>query len=676
MCATADSQATVACNAAVAHKVRSYRGKVHPGPVHDSGVGAMSLYAELKRRNVFRVAAAYLVLGWLFLQIASVVLQFIGAPDWVGKAIIALLVIGFIPSLAVAWVFEVGPAGVQRDDGTQHGASGHRGRRLDILTLIGVVVVALIAFAEQLRVPEKPDAVPTAVPAAATPAVASASQGDAARASSAPLPPFDPPRASIAVLPFSNMSPDPENEYFADGISEELLNVLSAVDGLKVASRTSAFAFKGGKQSVGEIARSLDVAHVLEGSVRKQGARVRITAQLIDASSDQHLWSDTYDRELTDIFAVQEEIAKAIAGELGDALGIDAAAKGVRVEKPTEDFAAYEDFLRGRQLFHQRGEGLLTARALLEKVVERDPAFAEAWAVLAGVYIVSPSYVSLSEAEGYALGEPAAQRARQLDDRLALPHAVLGLHAADAGRLLQARELFDHAIERETNDSTARIWRGMFGISIGDLAAAEADFRRGLEMDPLSPINNGWLGQVRALRGDRTEGDARLARALELGWVAAPWLQSAWTLADGDRELAARQFEQFSIRFRDLDPATANAIEHYVAAIRDPSRGPELVAAVKASPGAFAGTAWSSWLTLLGMDDDAMAIAAEQGRLDYDTLRMVWAPTARSVLANPKFLELAKPSGLIDYWDAKGYPEGCRVVETPERHLDCTERWR
>jgi len=617
------------------------------------------------------------VLGWLFLQISSVVLQFVGAPDWVGKAIIALLVIGFVPSLAIAWVFEVGPEGMHRDAGAAVESNGRRGRRLDMLTLVGVVIVALIALGEQLRVP-KPDpgtgSKSPSGPVAPVPAGASTPDRAAAPVSAPALPP--PSRGSIAVLPFANMSPDPENEYFADGISEELLNVLSEIDGLKVASRTSAFAFKGGKQSVGEIARSLNVAHVLEGSVRKQGARVRITAQLIDAASDQHLWSDTYDRELTDIFAVQEEIAKAIAGELGGALGVGAIAKRVQVEQPTEDFAAYEDFLRGRQLFNLRGEGLLTARALLESVVERDPAFAEAWAVLAGVYIVSPSYVSLGEAEGYALGEPAAQRARQLDDRLALPHAVLGLHAADAGRLLQARELFDHAIERETNDSTARIWRGMFGISIGDLAAAEADFRRALEMDPLSPINNGWFGQVRALRGDRTEGDARLARALELGWLAAPWLQSAWTLADGDRELAARQFEQFASSFRDLDPATATAIEHYVAAIRDPSRGPELVAAAKASPGAFAGTAWSSWLTQLGMDDDAMAIAAERGRLDYDTLRMVWAPTARGVLANPKFLELAKPSGLIDYWEAKGYPEGCRVVEAPERHLDCTERWR
>ena len=645
----------------------------------------MSLYTELKRRNVFRVAAAYIVLGWLFLQVSSVVLQFIQAPDWVGKAIIALLVIGFVPSLAVAWVFEVGPSGVQRDDGTQHADSNHRGRRLDILTLIGVVVVALLAFAEQLRVPAKPgseysfDAAPpqsSEAPPAKLYSDPGFEPGLAGPASPARLPPFDPPRASIAVLPFANMSPDPENEYFADGISEELLNVLSAIDGLKVASRTSAFAFKGGKESAREIARSLDVAHVLEGSVRKQGARVRITAQLIDAGSDQHLWSDTYDRELTDIFAVQEEIAKAIAGELGGALGIGGAAKGLRVEKPTEDLVAYEDFLRGRQLFHQRGEGLLTARALLEKVVERDAAFAEAWAVLAGVYTVSPNYVRLDDAEGYRLAAQAARRAQQLDDRLALPHAVLGMGAIEAGRLLEGLALLDQAIERETTDSTARIWRGMLGIGVGDLARAEADFRRALEMDPLSPINNGWLGQVLRLRGDRAGGDMQLERARQLGWLAAPWLQSGWTFADGDRERAASQFEQYTSRFRDLDPATAGAVELLVATMRDASRGPAFLAAAKASPGGFAGMGWPSWLLFVGMTEEAMDVAGDLGRLDSDALRTVWSPPARAVVATPKYFDLAKPSGLIEYWEAQGYPEGCRVVDAPERHLDCTERWR
>ena len=631
----------------------------------------MSLYAELKRRNVFRVAAAYLVLGWLFLQIASVVLQFIGAPDWVGKAIIALLVIGFVPSLAVAWVFEVGPSGVQRDDGSQHGDSSHRGLRLDILTLIGVVVVALLAFAEQLRVPEKDKMGSESFSGPAAPAGTSV---PTPKNDSDPI--FDPPRASIAVLPFANMSPDPENEYFADGISEELLNVLSEIDGLKVASRTSAFAFKGGKESAREIARSLDVAHVLEGSVRKQGARVRITAQLIDAGSDQHLWSDTYDRELTDIFAVQEEIAKAIAGELGGALGIGGAAKGLRVEKPTEDLVAYEDFLRGRQLFHQRGEGLLTARALLEKVVERDAAFAEAWAVLAGVYTVSPNYVRLDDAEGYRLAAQAARRAQQLDDRLALPHAVLGMGAIEAGRLLEGLALLDQAIERETTDSTARIWRGMLGIGVGDLARAEADFRRALEMDPLSPINNGWLGQVLRLRGDRAGGDMQLERARQLGWLAAPWLQSGWTFADGDRERAASQFEQYTSRFRDLDPATAGAVELLVATMRDASRGPAFLAAAKASPGGFAGMGWPSWLLFVGMTEEAMDVAGDLGRLDSDALRTVWSPPARAVVATPKYFDLAKPSGLIEYWEAQGYPEGCRVVDAPERHLDCTERWR
>jgi len=248
--------------------------------------------------------------------------------------------------------------------------------------------------------------------------------------------------------------------------------------------------------------------------------------------------------------------------------------------------------------------------------------------------------------------------------------ALAALEATDSPKQVAALQ---RGLKAVSGDPTLTIFLGSIHERQGRSDAAIAVYETAVAKNPADTM---MTNNLVALLLDRGKDKASLARALELGWLAAPWLQSAWTLADGDRELAARQFEQFASGFRDLDPATATAVERYVAAIRDPGRGPELVAAAKASPGTFAGTAWSSWLTLLGMSDDAMAIAAERGRLDYDTLRMVWAPTARGVLANPKFLELAKPSGLIDYWEAKGYPEGCRVVAAPAPHLDCSERWR
>ena len=634
----------------------------------------MSLYAELKRRNVFRVAAAYLVLGWLFLQISSVVLQFVGAPDWVGKAIIALLVIGFVPSLAVAWVFEVGPAGVQRDDGTQHGASGHRGRRLDILTLIGVVVVALIAFAEQLRVPEKPapgkpGSESISAPGASGSASASRPKVHADPDLPGPALPFDPPRASIAVLPFANMSPDPENEYFADGISEELLDVLSDVDGLKVASRTSSFAFKGKDVNIGEVARTLGVAHVLEGSVRKQGRRVRITAQLIDTGSDQHLWSETYDRQLDDIFALQEEIARSIAGALSGPMGLAEDASKVEVAQSTRDLKAYEAYLRGRQLFHQRGAALVDARRLLEDAVERDPAFAPAWATLSAVYGTMASYGALDETDSDILARRAAERARELDDTLGLPYAVLGQSAAEGGRPLEGLEMFDRAIERDPADSTPHLWRGLLHLGVGHLAAAEADFKRAVEMDPLSAINHGWYGAVLGMRGKRAEGDALLERAQKLGWASAGFLQGPFALADGDRASAERDLAGTLERLTDPGPETQATFDAMLAATGDPAHNDRFVAAVRKHRAPFLDL---TWLVVLGLHDEAIAISLEQGptgnALHY---RLAWMPTGRGVLSKPDFLRLAQRDGLIAFWEAKGYPEGCRIAEMPERHLDC-----
>ena len=362
------------------------------------------------------------------------------------------------------------------------------------------------------------------------------------------------------------MSPDPENEYFADGISEELLDVLSDVDGLKVASRTSSFAFKGKDVNIGEVARTLGVAHVLEGSVRKQGRRVRITAQLIDTGSDQHLWSETYDRQLDDIFAVQEEIARSIAGALSGPMGLAVGASKVEVAQATGDLQAYEAYLRGRQLFHQRGAGLVDARRLLEDAVERDPAFAPAWAILSAVYGTMASYGALDETDSDILARRAAERARELDDTLGLPYAVLGQSAAEGGRPLEGLEMFDRAIERDPADSTPHLWRGLLHLAVGHLAAAEADFKRAVEMDPLSAINHGWYGAVLGMRGKRAEGDALLERAQKLGWASAGFLQGPFALADGDRASAERDLAGTLERLTDPGPETQATFDAMLAA--------------------------------------------------------------------------------------------------------------
>jgi TolB-like protein len=260
-----------------------------------------SLFSELKRRNVIRVGLAYIIAAWLLLQVADVVLNNIVAPDWVFQAILLVVVLGFALALIFAWAYELTPEGLKKEKDVDRSESITHvtGRKLDF-AIIGVLVLALGYFAyDKFAVSDSDDA-------------ASVAQSDE-------ITETDIPELSIAVLPFVNMSSDPEQEFFSDGISEELLNMLAKFPGLRVAARTSSFQFKGQNQDISKIADTLNVAHVLEGSVRKAGTTLRITAQLIRADTGYHLWSDTYDRELDDIFAVQDEIAGAISAEIGRA---------------------------------------------------------------------------------------------------------------------------------------------------------------------------------------------------------------------------------------------------------------------------------------------------------------------------------------------------------------------
>ena len=271
----------------------------------------MDVFAELKKRNVFRVAVAYIIASWLILQVSDVVIGNVGAPDWVFKIILMLLSLGLPVVLGFAWAFELTPEGIKLEKNVDRTRSitPQTGRKLNTVTmgLMVLVVIYLVADKFYLR-PAEP--APVAATVVAEPAPA--------QPVSVALPPVEQGSVneSIAVLPFVNMSSDPEQEYFSDGITEELLNLLAKIPGFQVAGRTSSFAFKGKDIGIPQIAEELQVDNVLEGSVRKAGSRVRITAQLVHVATDSHLWSQTYDRELEDIFAVQDEITEAIVAAI------------------------------------------------------------------------------------------------------------------------------------------------------------------------------------------------------------------------------------------------------------------------------------------------------------------------------------------------------------------------
>ena len=305
------------------------------------------------------MAIAYVILAWLMAQVAEMLLQTFGAPDWVFKTLLALFLVGFPFALFFAWAFELTRDGLKRTEDVEAGSNAKYHPIRNIALVVMALLVLVLGYFSYDRVTVEPVTAPQAGPDPAA-KTAEAQKG-----------------ISLAVLPFVNMSSDEEQEYFSDGISEELLNVLANVGGIEVASRTSAFAFKGKDRNISDIARILKVDHVLEGSVRRSGSTIRITAQLIDADTDKHIWSETYDREFTDVFKVQDEIANKIVTALSEKFGIEA--RAVSVEQATTNMDAYDLYLQALaagRIFSRAGE--VRRIALLREAVSLDPDFLDA----------------------------------------------------------------------------------------------------------------------------------------------------------------------------------------------------------------------------------------------------------------------------------------------------------
>jgi TolB-like protein/Tfp pilus assembly protein PilF len=604
----------------------------------------LSFFDELKRRNVFRVGIAYLIGGWLVIQVADIVLENIGVPAWVMKVILLIIVLGFFVSLFFAWAFEATPEGLKRESEVDRSKSITRvtGRKLD-RSIIVMLVIALAYFVWESRVSDR---APVSVSA----------------------------DASVAVLAFENMSPDPENAFFAEGISEEILNVLAAVDGLRVASRTSAFSFANSDTPIPEIASQLGVAHVLEGSVRKQGMRVRITAQLIDASNDAHLWSDTYDRDLDDIFAVQEEIAVAISDALMGALGM----AQVIVAAPTDDMAAYELFLRGRQQFYERGfEALESAAADLEVAVARDPEFADAWSFLAASLATIPGYklMTAADTEEYVRrSEEAAKRALALDPKQAFAVAVRGVNATGVNRTLSL-ELYDRAAEMAPDNAGILMWAGnelyWSGAYVDEALPL---LERAYRLDPLSGINNGVLGIAYLAAGQRELAYQHIRRADELGWPYALDSMMFDLVHRGETDAAIETQRAYwptdESAATDEDRAKRE-LSHRV--LRREITSDEL-ADVIANTGLFAGdfVRQVHFYRILG-DYERLFDAWLAIESDYEYLfRYIYLPGGRPAMEHPRMIEVAEKQLLFPLWESKGYPFGCeRVQDQIGDHLSC-----
>lgn len=475
------------------------------------------MFEELKRRNVIRVGIAYVVACWLILQVADVVLDNTQAPDWVMHLLMTLMALGFPLAMLFAWAFELTPDGIKRERDVDRSDSITRqtGRKLD-RAIIAVLVVALGYFVWESRFSSEP--APDNVVATAS---ATNEHGSVDESASSTAPRGDdsePPEKSIAVLPFVNLSSDPEQEFFSDGISEELLNVLAQYPGLRVAARTSSFQFKGQNQDIGEIARLLKVKNVLEGSVRKSGTRLRITAQLIEADTGYHLWSETYDRELNDVFAIQDEISAAI----GEAMRTELALRdGSTLDAPrvaeSSNTAAYEAFLRGRHLVNQRGKSNISqAVEDLKRAVRLDPEFApaQAWMAIAWIMMLdSPAtYGDLTLAEVRSRATPHIEKALSLNPDLAEAHGARGLMEMNASNYEAALEHLKHALELNPVYIDAMNWSQISSASYGDYAKALEIQKQIVEIDPLTIV--GRMNYAPALAKTDLEAGRQMARSL------------------------------------------------------------------------------------------------------------------------------------------------------------------
>ena len=587
---------------------------------------AEGLWASLRRRKVVQWGIAYVAGAWGLLQGLAYLSSVFQWPAQLQRPVTMAFLVGLPVALVLAWY---------------HGDRGHQrvsGREFAILTVLLLVGGGLFWWVG--RMPVTP---PAGVAAGARP--------------QRRLPVANAAGTSIAVLPFVNMSGDKDNEYFSDGISEELLNVLVRVDGLGVASRTSSFGYKGSPLGTADIAKALKVNHVLEGSVRKAGNHVRITAQLIDAVNDRHLWSETYDRELTDIFAIQEEIANSIVDALRGQLGTAQAVAPVTVRADTANVEAYQLYLKARELFIARRE-LPESIRLFEQVTQLDPGFARGWEGLAAVYAIAPSW-GIVDRDYVELAKPAALRALKLDPKLSMPWAALASAEQKSWPVDWVRnfELYDRAIAADAHNATAFLWRGIGWVNTAFFDRAIADFDRCLALDPQYQNCTRWKAIALLYTGKTDRAMDLFEQGVAAGFVKNRAESFIVPLVRrGDRVGAI-------LVLRELRASPA-VIASVLEAIERPAPVPttELDALARdvrsvARPGdqTISLTRLYLWL---GQYD---RIAANSGEfLTFATPH--WDTGLPGFRNSATFKKLLNGMGIPDYWRQKGFPPQCRAV--------------
>jgi TolB-like protein/Tfp pilus assembly protein PilF len=466
-----------------------------------------NFFAELKRRNVYKVAVAYAVVAWLLVQVATQVFPFLEIPNWVVRLVIAIVVIGFPIALVIAWAFEATPEGIKRTETADAMPVITRKKHAWIyVVVIGAAISLALFFLGRY----------TAGNRAAVGA------------------PNELPEKSIAVLPFESLSEDKANAYFADGVQDEILTRLAKVADLKVISRTSTQRFKSAPSDLREIAKQLGVMNILEGSVQKSNDQVRVNVQLINALTDAHLWAEIYDRKLTDIFSVESDIAKTIADTLQAKL--TGSEKTAISKKPTANPEAYELYLKGRFFWNKRtGADLRKAIDFFNQAIGKDPNYALAYSGLADSYLLLSPYGAAAPKDSIPQAKAAVKRALELDGTLPEAHAssarILSGFDFDSQKAIAE---FERALQLNPNYATAHHWFAAGPLlALGRFDESIAEAKRSIELDPLSMINNADFGNDYYFARRYDDAIAQLRKTIEIephSYLAHYYLGEAFQL--------------------------------------------------------------------------------------------------------------------------------------------------
>jgi TolB-like protein len=583
----------------------------------------MSFVGELKRRKVIRVGIAYLIAAWVIAQVSALALESFEAPAWAIKTILYVLVIGFPLAMIFSWAFDMTPDGIKLTQPATASSESTESSRLDYVLIAGLVIVAVVAVWQGW---------PTADDST-----------DTTRANGA--------TTSIAVLPFADMSPGGDQEYFGDGIAEELLDELARLDGLQVASRTSSFAFKGSNDDSQAIANALNVDFVLEGSVRKDGERIRITAQLINAADGYHAWSETYDRDLIDIFAIQDEISYSVAGALGVRLGVGSvnAFRGAG----TQDVEAYETYLKATQLnmlIQPRDR-----RRTLERAIELDPDYAAAWAAL-GLTIASTMWINPVE-DAPAIVEDAIEkllRAVELGPDSAYARTLMATVNYALLDWIGSEESYAEALSIRVDAESVNHHANML-MRAGRSSAAEAKYVAAYQIAPV-PLGAQRLRANVHLAQRRFDETNQIAEAMGGFGQQLLVLQVALNTADAvavHDALAAL-------------PHQGQQTSEFVQPVLDRFDTPEDVRGILRQVYSDSSINWPSKYNDIAMlaaffDDEELALEAIAFEVRRTTIRAgsLWYPVMSKVRQTSGFKDLVREINLVDYWRAYGWADHC-----------------